>query len=72
MVKELSTPPPGSRDLNFPTKYSRPFLTQFKACLQKQRWSYWHNTSYTAIRALFTTVIALLFGTMFWDLGGKR
>ncbi|XP_019195429.1 PREDICTED: pleiotropic drug resistance protein 1-like isoform X4 [Ipomoea nil] len=72
LVKELSTPPPGSRDLSFPTEYSRPFFTQFKACLQKQRWSYWHNTSYTAIRALFTTVIALLFGTMFWDLGGKR
>nr|GMC73370.1 pleiotropic drug resistance protein 1-like [Ipomoea batatas]GMC77656.1 pleiotropic drug resistance protein 1-like [Ipomoea batatas] len=72
LVKELSTPPPGSSDLSFPTQYSRPFLTQFKACLQKQRWSYWHNTSYTAIRALFTTVIALLFGTMFWDLGGKR
>ncbi|CAH9132735.1 unnamed protein product [Cuscuta epithymum] len=72
LVKELSTPPLGSRDIKFPTEYSQSFLTQFIACLQKQRWSYWHNTSYTALRAFFTIVIALMFGTMFWDLGGRR
>ncbi|VFQ87367.1 unnamed protein product [Cuscuta campestris] len=72
LIKELSTPPPGSRDLKFSTKYSQSFWTQFVACLYKQRWSYWHNTSYTALRAFFTIVIALMFGTMFWDLGGRR
>ncbi|CAH9112411.1 unnamed protein product [Cuscuta europaea] len=72
LVKELSTPPLGTRDIKFPTEYSQSFLTQFIACLQKQRWSYWHNTSYTALRAFFTIVIALMFGTMFWDLGGRR
>ncbi|KAL6334314.1 hypothetical protein AAG906_014715 [Vitis piasezkii] len=42
------------------------------ACLWKQRWSYWRNPPYTAVRFLFTTFIALMFGTMFWDLGTKR
>ncbi|RVW28717.1 Pleiotropic drug resistance protein 1 [Vitis vinifera] len=44
----------------------------YRACLWKQRWSYWRNPPYTAVRFLFTTFIALLFGTMFWDLGTKR
>uniref|UniRef100_A0A0D9YBJ8 ABC transporter domain-containing protein n=2 Tax=Oryza TaxID=4527 RepID=A0A0D9YBJ8_9ORYZ len=71
LIEELSTPPPGSTDLNFPTQYSRSFITQCLACLWKQNWSYWRNPSYTAVRLLFTIVIALMFGTMFWNLGTR-
>ncbi|KAF0898593.1 hypothetical protein E2562_008178 [Oryza meyeriana var. granulata] len=71
LIEELSSPPPGSTDLNFPTQYSRSFITQCLACLWKQNWSYWRNPSYTAVRLLFTIVIALMFGTMFWDLGTR-
>ncbi|KAL6334331.1 hypothetical protein AAG906_014732 [Vitis piasezkii] len=72
LIKELSQPAPGTKDLYFATQYSQPFFTQFLACLWKQRWSYWRNPPYTAVRFLFTTFIALMFGTMFWDLGTKR
>ncbi|XP_058002043.1 pleiotropic drug resistance protein 1 [Hevea brasiliensis] len=72
LTKEISTPQTGSKDLYFPTQYSQPFLTQCMACLWKQHWSYWRNPSYTAVKLLFTTVIALMFGTIFWDLGCKR
>ncbi|XAR69345.1 Xenobiotic-transporting ATPase [Bertholletia excelsa] len=72
LVKELSTPLPGSKDLYFPTQYSQSFFTQCMACLWKQRLSYWRNPPYTAVRFLFTTVIALMFGTIFWDLGSKK
>ncbi|KAI7986390.1 Pleiotropic drug resistance protein 1 [Camellia lanceoleosa] len=71
-ITELSTPCPGSKDLYFPTQYSQDFFTQCVACLWKQHWSYWHNPPYTAVRFLFTTFIALVFGTMFWELGSKR
>ncbi|EEF35084.1 ATP-binding cassette transporter, putative [Ricinus communis] len=71
IIKELSTSVPGSKDLYFPTQYSQSFLTQCIACLWKQRLSYWRNPPYTAVRFLFTTFIALMFGTMFWDLGSK-
>ncbi|XP_021298557.1 pleiotropic drug resistance protein 1-like isoform X2 [Herrania umbratica] len=71
LIKELSTPSPGSKDLYFVTKYSQPFFIQFKACLWKQYCSYWRNTSYTAFRLFFTAFVALLFGSMFWDLGTK-
>ncbi|VAI31677.1 unnamed protein product [Triticum turgidum subsp. durum] len=72
LIKELSTPPEGSSDLSFPTQYSQTFLTQSFACLWKQSLSYWRNPPYTAVKYFYTTVIALLFGTMFWGIGKKR
>ncbi|KAG9459396.1 hypothetical protein H6P81_003904 [Aristolochia fimbriata] len=71
LIKELSAPPPGSKDLYFSTQYSQSFITQCLACLWKQQKSYWRNPPYTAVRLLFTTFIALMFGTIFWDLGSK-
>ncbi|KAK1305951.1 Pleiotropic drug resistance protein 3 [Acorus calamus] len=71
LIKELSTPPPNSSDLYFPTQYSQTSFTQWWACLWKQRLSYWRNPPYTAVRFFFTTFIALLFGTIFWKLGSK-
>ncbi|KAF8643503.1 hypothetical protein HU200_066853 [Digitaria exilis] len=72
LIKELSTPPEGSSDLSFPTEYSQTFLTQCFACLWKQSMSYWRNPPYTAVKYFYTTLIALLFGTMFWGVGRKR
>ncbi|KAL9995553.1 putative ABC transporter, AAA+ ATPase domain, ABC-2 type transporter, ABC-transporter [Helianthus debilis subsp. tardiflorus] len=71
LIAELGVPRPGSKDLFYPTQYSQPFLVQCIACLWKQRWSYWRNPAYTAVRFVFTTFIGVMFGTMFWDLGGK-
>ncbi|KAL9671914.1 hypothetical protein QQ045_009487 [Rhodiola kirilowii] len=70
-IQELSTPPPNSKELYFATQYSQSFFVQCLACFYKQRWSYWRNPPYTAVRFLFTTFIALMFGTIFWDLGAK-
>ncbi|XVE63543.1 hypothetical protein DITRI_Ditri07aG0028400 [Diplodiscus trichospermus] len=72
LIKELSTPVPGSQDLHLHSRYSQPFFIQCMACLWKQYWSYWRNPPYTAVRFIFTTFIALLLGTIFWDLGSKR
>ncbi|XP_061346220.1 pleiotropic drug resistance protein 1-like isoform X4 [Gastrolobium bilobum] len=72
LIREHSTPPAGSEELYFPTKYSMSFFTQCMACLWKQHLSYWRNPPYSAVRLLFTTFIALLFGTIFWDIGSKR
>ncbi|PON42824.1 ABC transporter-like [Parasponia andersonii] len=69
LIKELSTPTPGSRDLYFPTQYSQSFLVQCKACFWKQNWSYWRNPEYNAIRFFSTIVIGALFGLIFWNKG---
>ncbi|KAI3868273.1 hypothetical protein MKX03_000184 [Papaver bracteatum] len=71
LYKKLSVAPPGTKDLYFPTMYSRSFFIQCMACLWKQYWSYWRNPPYTALRFYFTIFIALMFGTIFWDLGTK-
>ncbi|KAI3734636.1 hypothetical protein L6452_14110 [Arctium lappa] len=71
LIKELSTPAPGSQDLHFATKYSRSFFTQCNACLWKQRLSYWRHPQYNVVRFLMTTVIGIIFGVIFWDKGQK-
>lgn len=71
LIQELGAPKPGSQDLYFPTQFSQSFFSQTLACLWKQRLSYWRNTPYTAVRLVFTICIALMFGTIFWQLGGK-
>ncbi|XP_027926159.1 pleiotropic drug resistance protein 1-like [Vigna unguiculata] len=70
-VEELSKPASGFKELHFSSQYAQPFFIQCKACLWKQHWSYWRNPPYTAVRFLFTAFVALMFGTMFWDLGSK-
>ncbi|CAI8605873.1 unnamed protein product [Vicia faba] len=72
LIQELSIPPQGSKDLYFNSQYTQSMLSQCKACLWKQHLSYWRNTSYTAVRLLFTTLIAFLFGIIFWNIGLKR
>ncbi|KAG5072726.1 hypothetical protein JHK86_007937 [Glycine max] len=67
LIKELSTPPQGSSDLRFPTKYSQSFFVQCKACFWKQYWSYWRNPSYNAVRLFFTIAIGIMFGLIFWN-----
>ncbi|GJM93951.1 hypothetical protein PR202_ga10552 [Eleusine coracana subsp. coracana] len=71
LIKELSQPAPGSSELYIPSRYSQSSFTQCMACLWKQNLSYWRNPPYNTVRFFFTTIIALLLGTIFWDLGGK-
>ncbi|XP_038680622.1 pleiotropic drug resistance protein 1-like [Tripterygium wilfordii] len=71
LIEDLSRPSTGSKELYFPTQYSQSFCAQCIACLWKQHWSYWRNPQYTAIRFVFTVITALIYGSMFWNLGSK-
>ncbi|KAK3229047.1 hypothetical protein Dsin_000928 [Dipteronia sinensis] len=71
LVKQLSTPPPGSRDLHFPTRFSQCGWGQFKSCLWKQNLSYWRSPSYNLMRILHTLASSLFFGILFWKQGKK-
>ncbi|CAL5195539.1 unnamed protein product [Lathyrus oleraceus] len=72
LVKELSTPPPGTSDLFFPTKYSQSTFGQFKSCLWKQWLTYWRSPDYNLVRYFFTLACALMIGTVFWKVGKTR
>jgi len=71
LIKDLSTPQLGSKDLYFPTQYSQSFATQCVACFWKQHWSYWRNSRYNAVRFVMTSLIGVLFGLIFWGQGDK-
>ncbi|XWS66293.1 hypothetical protein CRYUN_Cryun05aG0187100 [Craigia yunnanensis] len=71
LIKDLSTPVLGTKDLHFPTTYSQDFFTQCKACFWKQHHSYWRNPQYNAIRFFMTFFVGIIFGMIFWDKGDK-
>ncbi|PIA64722.1 hypothetical protein AQUCO_00100293v1, partial [Aquilegia coerulea] len=72
LVKELSAPSPGARDLYFSTKYSQPMWGQFKSCFWKQWLTYWRSPDYNLVRFFFTLMAALIIGSVFWRIGTKR
>lgn len=72
LVKELSIPPPGAKDLYFTTQYSQSAWGQFKSCIWKQWWTYWRSPDYNLVRYFFTLAAALMVGTIFWQAGQKR
>ncbi|KAK6233316.1 hypothetical protein SCA6_003389 [Theobroma cacao] len=71
VVRQLSNPPPGSRDLHFPTQFSQSYWGQFKSCLWKLNLSYWRSPAYNLTRFLQTVIISLALGLIFWNQGKK-
>ncbi|XP_071742297.1 ABC transporter G family member 32 [Rutidosis leptorrhynchoides] len=72
LVERLKKPRIDSKELHFPTKYSRSYMDQFATCLWKQYLSYWRNPQYTAVRFFYTSIISLMLGTICWKFGSKR
>ncbi|KAF3555255.1 hypothetical protein F2Q69_00016938 [Brassica cretica] len=71
-IKQLSVPPEGSEPIKFDSIYSQNQLSQFLLCLWKQNLVYWRSPEYNLVRLIFTTVAAIILGTVFWDIGSKR
>ncbi|KAI3714746.1 hypothetical protein L6452_21705 [Arctium lappa] len=72
LVERLKKPRIDSKELHFPTKYSRSYADQFATCLWKQYLSYWRNPQYTAVRFFYTCIISLMLGTICWRFGSKQ
>ncbi|KAG6763090.1 hypothetical protein POTOM_033622 [Populus tomentosa] len=71
LVKKLSTPRPGSKDLSFPSQYSQSFITQCTACFWKQHKSYWRNSEFNYTRFVVAIITGILFGVVFWNRGDR-
>ncbi|CAI9770200.1 unnamed protein product [Fraxinus pennsylvanica] len=69
LVENLSKPPPGSKDLHFPTQYSQNGWGQFKACLWKQHLSYWRSPTYNLMRFIHMLFTSSILGVLFWGQG---
>lgn len=72
LIQELSIPPAGTEPLRFSSEFPQDSLTQFKVCYQKQNLIYWRSPQYNVVRLFFTTMAALIFGSIFWNVGSKR
>nr|XP_024391802.1 ABC transporter G family member 36-like isoform X3 [Physcomitrium patens] len=72
MVEDLKTPRPGSEDLFFDTQYSQNYFNQLKTVLWKQFITYWRSPDYNLVRFIFTLLISLILGSLFWQIGSKR
>ncbi|KAK1313458.1 ABC transporter G family member 36 [Acorus calamus] len=64
LVKELSVPPPGAKDLYFTTQFSQSTFGQFKSCLWKQWLTYWRSPDYNLdltmiIGAMYAAILFL-------------
>ncbi|KAK3019263.1 hypothetical protein RJ639_004212 [Escallonia herrerae] len=71
-IEQMSIPVSGSEPLKFATTYSQDALSQFRICIWKQFLVYWRSPPYNAVRLFFTTLSALILGSIFWDIGSKR
>ncbi|CAI9106961.1 OLC1v1006213C1 [Oldenlandia corymbosa var. corymbosa] len=71
-IQQASVPAEGSEPLKFDSTFSQDAFSQFKMCLWKQNIVYWRSPTYNAVRIFFTTMSAIIIGTIFWDRGSKR
>ncbi|KAJ4977881.1 hypothetical protein NE237_008661 [Protea cynaroides] len=71
-IERLSIPPSGSEPLKFASACAQDCPTQFWICLWKQNLVYWRSPHYNAVRLFFTTLCALIMGSIFWNIGSKR
>ncbi|KAF5463243.1 hypothetical protein F2P56_019173 [Juglans regia] len=71
LARQLSSPPPGSTDLHFVSRFSQNGWGQVKSCLWKQHLTYWRNPAYNLTRMVHTLVTALVFGALYWNQGKK-
>lgn len=71
-IKQFSVPPSGGEPLKFDSTYSQDTLSQFLICLWKQWLVYWRSPQYNVMRLCFTFISAIIFGSVFWDVGMKR
>ncbi|GFP80592.1 ABC transporter g family member 31 [Phtheirospermum japonicum] len=71
-IQTLSIPLEKSEPLKFNSTYSKDSISQFRICLWKQNLVYWRSPAYNAVRLFFTTISAIIIGTIFWDVGSRR
>ena len=65
-------PPEGSKDLYFRSAYPQSQLTQTRLLLKKDLITYWRSPNYNSVRFVFTVLLALIVGAIYWGLGARR
>ncbi|KAK4559505.1 hypothetical protein RGQ29_008644 [Quercus rubra] len=71
LVKILSSPVQGSKELHFSTRFPLNGWQQFSACIWKLHLTYWRIPDYNLVRYLIIILSSLLFGALLWQKGKK-
>ncbi|KAL4603910.1 hypothetical protein ACB092_10G157600 [Castanea dentata] len=71
LVKILSSPVQGSKELHFPTRFPLNRWQQFSACFWKLHLTYWRSPHYNLARYLVFILSSSLFGALLWQKGKK-
>ncbi|KAK4559504.1 hypothetical protein RGQ29_008643 [Quercus rubra] len=71
LVKTLSSPVQGSKELHFCTRFPLNGWQQFTACIWKLHLTYWRSPHYNLARYLVFILSSLLFGALLWQKGKK-
>ncbi|WOL13083.1 ABC transporter G family member 45 [Canna indica] len=71
LVEELSKRKSNIEDIDFISKYTKSFWSQFISCLWKQHRSYWKNPEHNVVRFVITISVSLLFGVVFFQIGSE-
>ncbi|XP_039163697.1 pleiotropic drug resistance protein 3 [Eucalyptus grandis] len=69
LVRELSSPAAGTKEICFSAPFPQNRWEQFKACLWKQHLTYWRSPKYNLVRLLFITASSLLCAALLWQKG---
>ena len=65
-------PPEGSRELYFKNAYPQSQARQLQLLLKKDLITYWRSPNYNTVRFVFTIILALIVGAIYWGLGNRR
>ncbi|KAJ0079429.1 hypothetical protein Patl1_24278 [Pistacia atlantica] len=69
LVRELSTPPPGSKDLHFPTRFAQSGLGAIYILCMETELVLLEKSFINLFRLVHAVIVSLLFGVLFWDHG---
>uniref|UniRef100_A0A7S3UDR3 ABC transporter domain-containing protein n=1 Tax=Picocystis salinarum TaxID=88271 RepID=A0A7S3UDR3_9CHLO len=68
-LAEYSVPQEGTKPVKFNSEYATSNRTQYFECLKKNAKTYWRSPAFNTTRYVMTFVIALIYGSVYWDEG---
>ncbi|XP_039163716.1 pleiotropic drug resistance protein 3 [Eucalyptus grandis] len=69
LVRELSLPVAGTKEMCFSAGFRQNRWEQFKTCLWKQHLTYWRSPKYNLVRLIFITASSLFCAALLWQKG---
>jgi len=61
--------PPNAAPIKFSGRFAAPFRVQLKECLRKAFVQYWRSPTYSFYRLFFLSLVALIIGSVFYQIG---